>query len=56
MRNVNHMGNSVPLRSFLFVLLCAGILVWLIALGLLMISSYLALDLLNSVLDLAQLS
>lgn len=50
------MGNSVPEKLGLFVLLTAGILVWLIALGLLMISSYFALDLLNSVVDLAQLS
>lgn len=50
------MGNSVPKRLYLLSLLCVGILVWLIALGLLMISSYFALDLLNSVVDLAHLS
>jgi len=37
-------------------MLCIGILVWLFAIGLLMISSYFVLDLLNSVVDLAQLS
>lgn len=49
------MGNSVPEKLGLFILLCAGILVWLIALVLLMLSSYFALDLLNAVIDLAHL-
>lgn len=42
-------------KSYLFGLLLVGLLVWVIALLMLLFSSYFALHLLNSVVDLAQL-
>lgn len=49
------MSNSVLKKSYLFGLLLVGLLVWVIALLMLLMSSYFALNLLNSVVDLAQL-
>jgi hypothetical protein len=49
------MSNSVIKKSYLFGLLLVGLLVWVIALLMLLFSSYFALHLLNSVVDLAQL-